>query len=292
MMLRVLRHIAVVLCALWCTSAPALAQKVVFSPSISPYDLSEYLQTGYQDTTGKTVFAGNLNDGKKTFVLTVPGQSNGGNHVNTTYTTASAECLNLNPYSGTLYRYSDPALGAGGTGGNWVGRLCDKLIAAGTFARVIIIPISVGGSLVSDWTPSGSLYQRLLGGLMRKRALIASITGSTVISGTLWVQGEGDNFFGTSQANYQSRFMQVFAAAGALGDAGIWWLPKVTLNAGSVSATIQAAQTALVNGTTIRFAGDYDSLTGGTNRYDTTHFTQTGGDAAAAMTQALMSAVY
>lgn len=287
-----LHRIVVVLCALLCMPAPALAQKVVFSPSISPFSISEYLQTGYQDTTGKTVFSGNLNDGKKTLALLVPGQSNAENHVNTTYTTTSAECLNLNPYSGTLYRYADPALGAGGSGGNWVGRLCDKLIAAGTFARVIVIPISVGGSLVSDWTPPGSLYQRLLGGLMRKRELIASITGSTVISATLWVQGEGDNFVGTSQADYQSRFMQVFAAAGGLGDTGIWWLPKVTLNAGSVSSTIQAAQTALVNGTTIRFAGDYDSLTGGTNRYDTTHFTQTGGDAAAALTQALMSAVY
>jgi hypothetical protein len=249
-------------------------------PYIVPEDLNQVPWGGNRYPNGKIISTPRLNAGEKTLVLPLVGQSNICNSVDTAYTPTNATKVdNFNIYDGGVYRAVDPLLGCtirdSTTQGHMFGRVADKLINAGKCARVILVPVGYSGTEIAKWTPSGILNRRLI--IAKNRLAAVGLTPS------LWIcmDGETDNNpLGTSQSAYAASLAQVIATP---GDGVPWAIGKCTYINGAVSAAIQAAQVAAVNGTTVFAGADTDSLTGtAVNRQaDDTHFKAAGADAAA-----------
>ncbi|MGM4929702.1 sialate O-acetylesterase [Tardiphaga sp. 619_E2_N8_5] len=242
---------------------------------------------GYRNTNGRTQVDATLVGGQKTLVIIVIGQSNACSVSSTPYTPSNSLAHNLNIYDGGVYRMKDPPLGCSQTpvtgsppAGAWMGRLADKLINASVAARVIMVPAAMAGSYIGDHDPAGTQpnnYIRLKVALLRCAAL--GLTPDAVI----WMQGEGDNVAGTSQANYTAALNRIIAQSRTDGYSGPWFVNKTTWNAGAASATIQAAQDAVINhGTGIWAGANTDSLNN-TNRQDLCHFTDAAMDSVASL---------
>jgi hypothetical protein len=249
-------------------------------PFVIAEDLDQIPWGSNRYPNGKIISTPRLNAGEKTLVLVTCGQSNGANTGDTAYTPTNATKVdNFNIFDGGTYRAVDPLLGctirASTTQGNVAGRIADKLINAGKCARVILVPTCYGGTPVSRWAPGGILNQHRL-------AVIPQILASRGLAASLyiWIQGETDNDpLHTSQASYAASLAGVIATP---GDGVPWMIAKCTYINGAVSAAVQAAQVAAVNGTTVFAGADLDSLTGLTYRQaDLTHFNGTGHDAGA-----------
>lgn len=262
--------------------------------SINPFPLGENLRSdqnyannaGYQATGGKTVRSATINTGIRNLVLIVAGQSNYQNVAPSAYTPTNASAIdNFNVYDGGMYAAADPLLGAswmyttlGQSGsnpspGNIGTRVADLLITNGKFDRVILVPVAIGGTSVSMWA-TGSLSNRITTAMARleSRGIVPGMTNVTFA--VIWGQGESDS--GTSQADYTSRLNTVISNAAAAGFSGRWFINKQTWLAGTTNATVQAAQDAMPNGSTIFAGANADSLNA-TNRYaDNTHFNDTG----------------
>jgi hypothetical protein len=262
--------------------------------SIDPFPLGESLRSdvtyannaGYQATGGKTARSLDINTGIKNLVLIVAGQSNYQNVAPSAYTPTNASAIdNFNVYDGGMYAAADPLLGAswmyttlgqGGANpspGNIGTRVADLLITNGKFDRVILVPVAIGGTSVDMWA-TGIVSNRITTAMARleSRGIVPGMTNVTF--SVIWGQGESDS--GTSQANYTSRLNTVISNAAAAGFSGRWFINKQTWFAGATNATVQAAQDAMPNGSTIFAGANADSLNA-TNRYaDNTHFNDTG----------------
>jgi hypothetical protein len=234
-----------------------------------------------------------LNTGEATGVFVIAGQSNCGNNVDTAYVpTNAAKIDNLDINDGGMYAAADPLLGcttnlliAGQ--GNLFTRFADKVITAGIFARVILIPVGVGGTPISSWQTGGGFSNRTVVAARRAHAVGLSVTAF------IWMQGESDTVNGTLQAAYAAGLAQVIAAPRAEGYNAPWFIGKCSYITGGVSAAVQAAQAAAVNGTDIFAGANTDTLTGGTNRQaDLTHFNAVGADAAATLWNTAVDAVF
>lgn len=228
----------------------------------------------YRDLTGRVQVDPRLVPGERTAVFIVAGQSNGSNYISgsgSLYTPTSPRVENLLFSNGGVYQALDPMLGNDNTGGSWLGRLGDKLIADGHFDRVIFIPVAVGGSSVVSWLPpSGKDAEYPVVAFRRAAALGLTVTA------VLWQQGESDNANGMGQVTYAANLAAVIAGVRAEGWNAPWLLAKSTWYVGSPSAAIQSAIDSLVNGTDI-FAGAYSDLLNDTYRaVDQTHFLATG----------------
>ena len=104
-----------------------------------------------------------------TAVIIMQGQSLIANRAEGTYTTKNRDnALNFNIYDGELYQCSNPVLGTDldvshpSNTNSSTCQIADLLINAGTFRTVIMVPTAVGGTLCSDWTLGGALYQRIV----------------------------------------------------------------------------------------------------------------------------------
>lgn len=219
--------------------------------------------------------------GERTSIFIVAGQSNGANTGDTIYSPVNAGKVdNLNVQNGGLYAAIDPLLGctnavSGLAFGNLFTRLADKLIAAGTYDRVILAPVALGGASIGDW--SNNVYDRINVAYRRAAALGYPTTA------VLWQQGEADGPIGTTQSEYVERFHLLRSKMDA-GLAGVpWILAKSTYIAGVAYPAIRSAIDELVNGSTLFAGPDTDTLTGtAVNRQaDGTHFKAAGADAAA-----------
>lgn len=244
---------------------------------------------GYATSDGKVRRDPRLNAGETTGVFVVAGQSNCANTVETNATLTNASKIdNLNIFDGGLYAAADPLVGCDGLLGNTFSRVADKLITAGIFARVILIPIGVGGSSAAQWADTSALGQRLIVAARRAAAL-----GLTV-SAYLWQQGEQDKTNGTSQSSYAASLAAAIALPRNAGFNAPWFIAKCSYINGAVSSAVQAAQVAAANGTTIFAGADTDSLTGTTTnrRPDDTHFKAAGADAAATLWKTAIDSVF
>lgn len=273
---------------------PAHAQRVNSVGAADPY-LSYYTGLNYPpscDNLGRqpTALQG-VDTSKKTLVLIVgPAQSNGINTSPTAFTPTNASKIdNLNQCDGGIYPVaSDPLLGvncaAGATPagcatpgcttfclGNVATRIADALITAGKFDRVIIAPIGVGSTSIAMWASGGVLStpNNRLGVALKRlsaKGITTSTTGVTIAS--LSMIGETDSSLGTLQAAWVAAWNSTISA-GSLATGVRFFVTKETLN-GSVSAAVQAAQTATSPSGVINHAGtpqvwegaDADSLTG------------------------------
>lgn len=242
----------------------------------------------YANTSGRTSTSAALSPGEKTLVAIAMGQSLAANFGVSLYTpTNAAKVQNLHIPNNTLYRLVDPVLGASGTAGSWLGRLGDKLINAGTYQRVIFIPVAVGGSSIWDWSPSGNFNQRLIAAVLRAKAFGWLETNPDVDFVVLAQLGEADGVAGTSTATFVQRAL---ATQGTLTGRGFnvpWLFAKSTMVANVADADIRSAIDMLVDHGSNRFMGpDIDSLTGAGNRQDGTHLTDAGNDSAATLWKA------
>lgn len=249
------------------------------------YGLSDTDQVGDNfDTSAKTRIYPNIT-GAGVFVTI--GQSRITNNSASSaapYTVSNgANCINLNPYDGCYYIANDPVLGCSASPGylnaGWHGRLCDKLITAGKYPKVVVIPCGIGGSSVTDWSAGGNYRDRI-------RAVSAMLTALGITpTAWLWQQGTTDSIAGMTQATYQTALRAIIAYQRSLPgrSADKWMIAQDTIHDANVtSAALRAAQAAVAGDSNNFLGPDCDTLTSPTNS-DGTHFNAVGNDAVAGL---------
>lgn len=235
----------------------------------------------YRGTVGLTPRSQSINPAQKTLVMIVDGQSQAGNVAPTTYIPTNSSAIdNFNIYDGASYPVAGPLLGAQYNppvygGGNLAPKIADKFVTNANFDRVILVPMAVGATQISDHS-TGSLSGRI--GVVMARLASRGITPAT--TGTtwayLWMQGETDEAVGTTQVNYAAGLATVLANAIAAGFSGRMFVAEETWNVGVTSAAVQAAQVAFVNGTTVFSASNMDAIGAGSRFADQTHLNDAG----------------
>lgn len=278
----------------------ALLAKSQSNPSNDPYSLvplypnvvggqTNAISHDWNNTNGKVPV--DLSTLINPIVIIECGQSLSTNCINGTYTPTGGTSYNFNIGNGGTYQASDPLLGCTGYHPNlpsnpwptgcWLTRLPDKIVARSITRPVILVPIGVGGSNVRDWqNPSlggGGNFNRFA--VTARRLAKVGLTPSAFY----WQQGESN--FGDTQAAYAAGLSSVITD----GIRAQW--PSVpiliaisTYISGSADANVAAAQAAAVNNPSGIYAGaNGDSLTGANRQSDSTHWSQTGSAAYAAL---------
>lgn len=164
-----------------------------------------------------------------------------------------------------------------------MGYLGDKLVNAGLFTKVCFIPVAIGGTGTVQWIPAGLQHHRLRSAILRARQLGFSVTAM--------LGNPGQSDIGLAAA-YLSNFTAIKAAAAAYGYSGKWFISQNTINGAGSDSAVRAAQASCVDNVTVFAGPDYDTLTGGTNRYDGIHMTATGNDALAALWVTALDVVF
>lgn len=254
------------------------------SGPLNLYGLNDYSETVYKTTAGRTTATAPAADAAGLGVILVGGQSQAANHGVSNYTpTNAANCLQINIYDGVVYRLVDPVLGATGSAGSYIGRLCDKLITAGKYTTVVMVPFAIGGTSIGQWSSTGPTTDGLRAAGWWSHRLVVAIKRAQqygyTISGILFEQGTQDAAYGTTQAAWQAGFADLVTTARGAGHNGKWLLPRSTLVSGVGSnATIRAAQVAAADGSTVIAGPDLDTYTGANVQADGVHRTDAGND--------------
>lgn len=290
--------LARLLAALVALSAPVNAGQVGSAGGANRYfipDASEVYYTcngswtcngPYLDTGPKTQHNVAINTSVANLVLFVMGQSNNENEAPSQYTPTNGSAIDdFDIYNGSLYVAADPHLGTSYGFQSSLGpalmdfRAADTLITNGKFARVILVPMAIGGSLVAQWATGGP-FQDTACVAMRRLADRGIVPGMTNVTFAVdWGQGEGDGTTGTTQAQYQASLLSIVTNLNACGFIGRFFVNVETWQGGAVSATIEAAQAAVVGtviGNVSVVAGANLDVMNNTYRIDTTHFNDTG----------------
>ena len=160
--------------------------------SSQPLELEEQK---LDDTINKTDF--NNQDFTVIFAF---GQSNSANYGQTKY-----ECQEevYNWFNGKIYKAKDPLKGASGNKGSVWTRLADKMIRYGVSKKILIVPIGIGSTRISQWSTNGeyhNLITKTINDLKIRKIEIDYI---------FWHQGESDNLFNTSLETYISEFENI-----------------------------------------------------------------------------------
>jgi hypothetical protein len=268
---------------------------------IAPYGPQSQFQSENQAAQGLTQTA-SQSVTTPYLVLITAGQSNIANVAPSAYTpTNGSNIWQLNIYDGKIYPASDPLLGTtnvfgfGTNFGNPSLRIADGVIAAGYFARVLIVPVAVSGSAIAWWNNNlaGQATPALSGVLpvainrIKQKGITCGSGGVTCV--IAWGQGEEDNALATSQTSYTTSGNALISATATAGFVGHWYFAKQSYyTCLCTSAAVQAAQAALVNGTTVFAGPNADALVGsvcgagantacrGAGGSDTVHWTDNG----------------
>ena len=268
-------------------------------PSNDPYTLAETTNgaAGFANASGRTPVDGRRQPGERTLVLVLGGQSYFASTVNDSYLPTNSRVHNFSIYDGGTYACALPLLGcstglvqvAGAPIGHFGLRLADKLINAAVCQRVILVPIAVNATSISDWATGGVLNSRLT--VTMSRLAASGLTPDAF----LWDQGTNDYFYGTTQAAWQSGFASVVSTLVAAGMrcpifvASSSYYPTLMP---TTSATIEAAQAAVINHAAtppIWVGGNQDSIGAG-GRQAGGHENATGADSLAGLWQTALHA--
>lgn len=294
---------SILLLCLSFVSAWAALPGISANTVIDPYTLVEFNtpsaptgngSAGYNNAAGKTLVS---SVGLTSYPIIVTlGQSLAASNSINSYSTVNSTALNFNIYDGGTYHCDNPVLGASGPdlpdpGGGFQNNgptcsLADKLITAGTFPGVIMVPIAIDGTLVADWNAS-KLSNRITTTMNRLNQIYGRVP--TYI---LWHQGESDANSGTTALTYTTSVQAVVSQFRSLYSfAGPFFVAKETMVSNTVNSTIQTGQTNAVSSPLHIIAGaNIDSLTGVTNRQsDGTHLTATGSLNFAALDQTIIT---
>jgi hypothetical protein len=275
---------------------------IVSGSSSDPFILSESWRpdawnngTGYLNVSSRTMRSNSVDTTKNNLILITAGDSNMASVGPSAYTVTNSTVVdNLNMYDGAIYAATEPLLSstyftAFGPGGI-TARVADAFIP--TFDRVICCPCSVGGSTTTMWAAGGVLYDRIP--VVMRRLAARGITPDTTncTFGMIYQIGANDNGAGTSQAAFEANVAQTVARAVDAGFSGKIWIPQYSRLAGSTSATVRAAQAALIDSITYFDGGDIDAITATASNLqaDNTHFSTAGQAAVATQYKTQMSA--
>ncbi|MEX2616630.1 MAG: sialate O-acetylesterase [Alphaproteobacteria bacterium] len=122
------------------------------------------------------------------------------------------DVINFNFLDSGCYAAKDPLLGASNLMGSVWSRLGDLLIDSGAYRRVVVAPIAVGGTFLSEWMPGGKQHHRLSLALQRLNRAEAKVAGF------LWQQGEAEaGRTDMSVSEYKSGFLEMLASIRAQG---------------------------------------------------------------------------
>lgn len=251
----------------------------------------------YQTPT--TIRALSINPVQKTLILISAGQSIPANSGTGAFAPVNAAAIdNFSPVIGENYAAANPLIGAFDRQNSFVLQLADAYVTAGTFNRVIIVPVPLSGTQIGWWAGTtvpgagdiGQYYRTILSAInkLKARGVTPSTTGT--VWAVLWNQGESDCQAGTSQADYTNAFNTMFGYINAAIPGVRWFVARESWIIGVTCAAITNAQTALVNGTQIFSAGNMDSIGAGGRQPDNTHLNGAGQASAASLTLTAMQA--
>lgn len=252
-----------------------------------PFLLTEPVAgAGFRDTKGLANRSQVINPAVRNLVLITAGQSNWASVNPTLYTATNASVIdNANIYDGAFYASGGPLLGCSNGGsplgpGNISLRLADALITNGKFDRVILCPIAIGATVVSQWGDTGGILSDRVGCQIRRLASRGIIPGMTGVTFALILGlGETDNTNGTSQAAWTASFNSFVTKTLATGFSGRIFVPQETWNGGVTSTAVRAAQSAVVDNITVFSGGDLDTLNATNRQADNLHLNDTGAPA-------------
>jgi hypothetical protein len=194
--------------------------------------------------------------------------------------------LNFNVLDRKCYRASDPLLGTDGDGANQATRIAGLLLESKAYDSVVIVPLSLENTWISQWAPGGFLHERIMKGL--DLAVAAGLTPDFI----LWQQGAAESNSPPQPPNgltWQSSFK---AIAASIRDAGISapiYVAQSTICRKTPNSIIRAAQAAVVNGKDILAGPDTDTISVTWDRYDGCHLSGTGAAQAAKLWVEAMS---
>lgn len=235
---------------------------------------------GYQGVSGKTLRSSDLNTSQKNLILIVAGDSNTAGTGPSLFTPTNASVVdNFNVYDGANYACIDPllgcALGGVGIGGNIGGRLADLFVTNSVFARVIVVPLGIGGSSIPNWGPGGALYNKIPAAVARLAARGITPATTNVTFALIYMTGANDH--GTIAGSFTAGYKQVVNKANDAGFVGHVFVPKYSILGGVADVDVTTGQQNLIDNVNYFFGGDIDALPNSPNRQvDNTHFTATG----------------
>lgn len=280
---------ALILFAMLGQFASAEAQQPIIADELVLDDTHPYAATYFKDTSGLTPRQVTVDPSQKTIVLIVAGQSNMTTLLPTMYIPRNSEAISqFNIYDGHFYPVQGPVLGTNLSlgPGNLTVRLCDLLAETRGISQVILVNIAMDGAQVSDYGPSGTLYER--GAVAMKRLAARGLSLSTKSVEFIFVYGQGESGFDTNQSIYAAGLADIKAKMLASGFKGRFFWNLETWVKGSTKPAIRAAQASMADGVTSFVGGDLDTLDASYRYPDDIHFNDNGGAAAA---QLMFSAI-
>ncbi len=257
-------------------SAPLL---MMFAPEYEPCQGLAALDCGFRDTEGREEVSCAGYADERSAVLMTFGQSNSANAGQDKYIPVGA-VANFNIHDNKCYKAEDPLLGPDGQGGSVWGVLADKLIVAGHYDNVLIVPFGIGGSSLEQWQQESRFFPILV-------KAVGAIT-EVGISPThiLWHQGETDADIGTSEDEYFDMFSALVEHVRAGGIAAPIYpaiathcqisLPgrEVSVQPGTTSVRRAQERLPVISGVVL--GPDTDVIQGSLYRHDNCHFNAKG----------------
>jgi len=215
-----------------------------------------------------------FNNNEWTVIFTF-GQSNSANYGQTPY---ACKQQVYSWYNGKMAKAADPLPGASGEKGSVWGRLGDKLIEAGMARKVLIVPVGVGSTTVSQWSEKGELNERITTSLndLKSKGIVIDLI--------FWHQGESDNLANTSSSSYIGDFESVLATFRKNSVLAPLFVAIASYHPGSIpdkpngcDPAIQEAQKKIIKSHVDVFTGpNTDDLDKCYYRYDGVHFSVPG----------------
>ncbi len=204
-------------------------------------------------------------------VFITAGQSNSANHGDPVLSPSDPRVSAWGDESGWQFATDPQPIATGGGGTPWP-VLGDMLVERYN-VPVGFISVGWGGTAVSQWTPEGGLFDRII--------LALDEVGFMGVRAVLWHQGESDMVGGTSTEDYIDTLNEVITASRI--EAG-WQLPWIVARASYIPGyddenleRIVSAQQAVIDSDPYTYEGPYtDNLTGEEWRWDTVHFSEAG----------------
>ncbi|HEY4041131.1 MAG TPA: sialate O-acetylesterase [Rhodopila sp.] len=217
---------------------------------------------------GKNEIACPLQD-EATAVLLVAGQSNAANAQGQRYESPDDRVVNF--FEGRCYRAASPLLGADGRRGESWTLLGTKLVRAGLYNSVILVPAAVGGSPIRRWVAGGDLSTMLT-------EVIRATKGRYTITGVLWDQGATDFALRTPEDRYRSELKSLIDQVRAEGVTAPFFITRCSVGGEGWTEDnpIARAQAALADGKTIFDGPNTDHDVTPFDRYDGYHFSASG----------------
>lgn len=178
-----------------------LAPAVLWSTGLS---IDLFASDVLRDATGRLSSFGGKTEvpcpaqDNRTAVLLLIGQSNAANHAQRRMVSRHEEKV-INYFDGRCYVAGSPLLGSSGTRGEPWTELGNKLIESGAADQVVLVPVAVGGSPISDWRAGGYLNRAMI-------STVKQLNAHFRITQVLWHQGESDFGAGTRRTSYIRSF--------------------------------------------------------------------------------------